>query len=348
MSRKTGLGVCALVALAIGGCPPPAEMTDTGPTPTDTGARPDTRVGRDSGPMTDVLAAYRDQLNAAITAECACNWMAEMDASAEACVTRRTMTSRFECTQMGYNAAEATSAPSFRCQTEALTTYLACRTAAACTDMTAVRACVDAVNAAITACPDVPDAYIEAARMCIIDNYIGPASACPEAGATWMGAGTFTGVTTLGGDDFQSGPTCFAMAQDNLELSPDRAYRWIAPTPGVYTIDTLGTAFDSVLSVRNSCTDTAPIACNDDIDPGVMRQSRITVTATMPNQEFIIVVDGFFVESSGPFTVHVSTPAPLPDAGVMPDAGRDAGPVSDAGSDAGAADAGVDAFVPPG
>jgi hypothetical protein len=99
--------------------------------------------------------------------------------------------------------------------------------------------------------------------------------------------------------------------------------------------DTVGTDHDTILYVRSSCTG-AFVACNDDIDTEMGNvASRVSVTATMAGQEFIVVVDGFAAEASGEFTVNV-TMGTTPDAGPsttdaavsIPDAGLPDAPIA--------------------
>lgn len=347
MSRKTGLGVCALVAFAIGGCPPAAETTDSGPITSDAG--PDARVGRDTGATGDPFAAYRTALTEEATTVCGCFWEAEGFKNIEACVSDRLMNGyRIQCSEIGYNAARSMSAAAYRCQAPAFSQFATCRAAAGCADTmeaaAARTACSDAIQAAFMGCPDLPAAATDAARMCIIDMFLGPAGTCPAAGAPWMGTGTFMTTTALAGDDENPfNETCFPGATDvpGLEISADIAHRWIAPAAGRYTISTMGTEFDTILSVKNSCDDMIPFVCNDDIDTmGGNVASSVVVEATAAGQEFIVVIDGFTVEASGPVTVVVTSGGMLPDAGVMTDAGVDAGPMADAGRDAGPSDAG--------
>lgn len=360
MFRKTGLGVCALVALAIGGCPPPAETTDTGPVSGDAGT--DARVGRDTGPAGDPFAAFRTALTEEATAVCTCIWMDNGFKNIDACVSDRLMNVyRVQCDEVGYNAARTMSAASYRCQAPAFSQFATCRTAAGCATGAAGdaarMACRDTIQAALMSCPDLPAAATDAARMCIIDMFLGPAGTCPASGAPWMGTGTFMTTTLLAGDDENPfNDTCFpgAMTVPGLEISADVAHRWVAPAPGRYTISTMGTDFDTILSVKNACSDMLPFVCNDDIDTmGGNVASSVVVEATSAGQEFIVVIDGFTVEASGPVTVVVTSGGMVPDAGVMTDAGVDAGSTADAGRDAGVtvdggstADAGPDAPAP--
>ena len=323
MFRKafgTALYVC--FAMNLGGCPTPEEAPDGGPVR-------DAPVTRDAGRISgDPFAAFREQQAAAIAAECECNY--ERDASPADCVARRIMELRAECTEAGYDAARSASAASFRCEAWAFLRYSACRADATCEDTMALGECEEARRAAVRRCDQRPVAFRAAELACLRTNYVEAPSTCPEPGSPWIGAGVFTGDTTFAGDDSE-----IFICRGNLFLSraSDRAYRWIAPTPGVYTFDTAESGFATLLSVHNSCVLDEQIACG---------AGRFTVTATTANQAFIVVVDGRLDGDFGFFAVRVSEPGPLPptpDAGAS-DAGRDGGASA---PDAGPSDAGVDA-----
>src|SRR4051812_15221577 len=55
-------------------------------------------------------------------------------------------------------------------------------------------------------------------------------------------------------------------------------YCWTAPTSAAITFDTVGSSFDTLLAIYSgdSVTSLSLIAGNDDIDPGIEKQSRVT------------------------------------------------------------------------
>ncbi len=312
----------ASAAVSIVGCGGESPAADSG---TDTGMSIMLDASRDAFRRTgDAFDNYVTAVTAADREECECSWMEQGFKSAAACLEDKLMNGEvIQCQREGYMAARSASAPSYECQTDPLETYAACRMAAGCDDGDAIGACVDAVDAALGACPELPMEAQDAFAECFRRDFIGPASTCPESGAPWMGVGTFTGDTTVAGNDSDPDESCFAdgMLPDMLEIAPDRAYRWIAPAPGTYTFDTADSEFDTVLYVRNSCASTETVACNDDVDDETAT-SQLSLTATSAGQEFIVVVDGFYAVSQGQFTVAV-TMGPGSDAGMttMPDAG---------------------------
>jgi hypothetical protein len=307
------------------GCGGGDPAVDAGTPPTDTGTSALPDANRDAFAMTgDPFANYETAITAARTQECECTWMDQGYKSRDACVRDQLMNEDLlQCAEVGYMAARSASAAHYDCVNPVLTTYASCRMAAGCDGDAAITACVETVNTALGGCPELPEEAQDAYTACFQSMVIGTGT-CPEADAPWMGTGTFTGDSSLAGNDSNPDMSCFAdgMIPDGLEISPDRAHRWIAPAPGTYVIDTNGTEFDTILYVRSSCAG-ANLACNDDIDTeAMMYTSRVTVTATTAGQEFIIVVDGFTTGDQGAFTVNVA-------AGAAPDAGptaSDAGP----------------------
>lgn len=84
----------------------------------------------------------------------------------------------------------------------------------------------------------------------------------------------------------------------------DIAFRFQAPIGGRYEINTIGSDFDTMLSVRADC-DGAELACNDDIGRG-MTQSTVEVDLDAC-QTVLIVVDGYNADASGNVVVNVVT-----------------------------------------
>ncbi|MCE2966501.1 MAG: TolB family protein [Phycisphaerales bacterium] len=91
--------------------------------------------------------------------------------------------------------------------------------------------------------------------------------------------------------------------------SPDVYFRFIPPCTGTYTFDTVGSNFDTVLTVLSSCGGTI-ITCNDDTS-GLTSQVSFAANA---NQSYIIRVSGFANRSgSGPLNWSNSIAAPAND-----------------------------------
>ena len=100
------------------------------------------------------------------------------------------------------------------------------------------------------------------------------------------------GSTTGASDD--STPGCSASAAEDYTL------QWVAPADGDYTVDTLGSSFDTVLSLLDGCGGDE-LDCNDDFGAGL--QSRILFEA-LEGELFLIVVDGY-QSDSGSFVLNL-------------------------------------------
>ncbi len=112
-----------------------------------------------------------------------------------------------------------------------------------------------------------------------------------------IGAGAVRGTTA--GRASQHTPSCVTTS-----TAPDVAYAWTAPTAGTYTFDTVGSSYDTVLSLRSGSCDGPSIACNDDISTTV-RDSRVTATLAV-GQSVLVVVDGYDGSASGAFVLNIS------------------------------------------
>jgi hypothetical protein len=327
-------GILALGGLftLLGGCGGPAATPDAGTT-ADTGTvvMEDAFVPRDS-PMRDTNARVDsgvDTFDLQAMAEsgftnafCACvvarpDSMTTMD---ECLMTNAGDPAVTACDEIGFRATMGLFDLYAYCRADALDAARDCIAASDCT-VDAVNACQDTLGTANTTCAGMltdpgREAYTPPYTMCIEDMISGPPGECPETlmAVSTTGASVFSGTTDLQGDD--TNPDC----DDTVGYAPDRGYLWEAPADGTYTIDTFGSDFDTILYVRDECLSATSIACNDDLDPGVMRQSTVDVTLTM-GQQVVIIVDGWENEH-GNFVVNI-TPQDSGDAGVVPDAAVD-------------------------
>lgn len=90
-------------------------------------------------------------------------------------------------------------------------------------------------------------------------------------------------------------PGCNAYSTAN-----DVAYEWTPPANGLYTIDLVGSAYDTMLYVLDGCGG-AELACNDDF-VGLQSQVQVQLFAGQP---VIIVVDGFGA-NNGQYTLNIN------------------------------------------
>ncbi len=248
---------------------------------------------RDGGPSMGETAAYFNSEEDARRAECECSFSAWGFASVEDCIAVYELPSGglFECHDRAFATHSATLAPHYACVVEVNNNYSRCLRASGC-GAAAISGCERAADDGHRACPDFGfDAerdYMETLLLCTG----GEPSPCPEAESDLIGISVFVGSTLRAGNDYQ--PSCAEF------LSPDRAFRWTAPSSGTFVFETAGSGFNTVLSVLRGC-DGEELVCNDDwADP------RSQVELTLSGGEMvIIVVDGYDEGSAGDFVVNV-------------------------------------------
>jgi hypothetical protein len=106
-----------------------------------------------------------------------------------------------------------------------------------------------------------------------------------------VGAAVAMGTTVGGGDDFD--PACAA------GNAADVQYQWTAPADGSYTFDTVGSTYDTILTVRTHCTG-VDLGCNDDT---MMLLSEVTVNL-VAGQSVLIVIDGY--NATGNYVLNIN------------------------------------------
>ena len=72
-------------------------------------------------------------------------------------------------------------------------------------------------------------------------------------------------------------------------------YKFVPTSNGMANLDTIGSSYDSVLSVWSGTSQTAlsPVACNDDINPGIVTQSQLTGVSLSGGTTYFIMVSSF-------------------------------------------------------
>ncbi len=136
-----------------------------------------------------------------------------------------------------------------------------------------------------------------------------PTVPCPQTDLGSTVPAVVTGSTAGGVNLFG-----LASCADGGVSAPDASYRWTAPADGMYAIDTGGSAFDTILAVREATCSGIELACNDDA-PDLGVQSRLTLSLSA-GQAIVIVVDGFGAQA-GTYTLAIerlplATPTPSP------------------------------------
>lgn len=124
---------------------------------------------------------------------------------------------------------------------------------------------------------------------------------CPTADlGEALGAGVAQGDTT-GGEARMVGP-CGGWG-------PEQSFQWRAPAADTYAFDTVGSAYDTVLYLRDGCAG-APLDCNAEIfgnprdDVPIQRVSRVS-RALEAGAEITVVVDGEGVTPEGAFVLNI-------------------------------------------
>jgi hypothetical protein len=119
---------------------------------------------------------------------------------------------------------------------------------------------------------------------------------CPDVDLM-MTTGTTTG-TTAGETNNRYPTTCGDGG------GADVTHLFTAPADATYTIDTVGTTFDTVLYVLAVDCLGLELACDD--DSGMGTSSSLTVDLAA-GQSVIIVVDGYRASASGDYTLNISS-----------------------------------------
>ena len=120
---------------------------------------------------------------------------------------------------------------------------------------------------------------------------------CPDSDlGSATGSPVVSDSTSGRGDDFV--PSCTSFNSG----APDVAYHWRAPSAGRWAFDTIGSNYDSALSVLRTCNGPV-LACNDDISGGNLA-SQVTLPL-VGGEEVIIVVDGWG-ESVGRYVLNIN------------------------------------------
>ena len=105
---------------------------------------------------------------------------------------------------------------------------------------------------------------------------------------------TLSGSTAIGTVDFLT-PSC------GNSQSPEATYGFTAPADGMYTFDTVGSSYDTVIHVRDATCAGLELACNDD-SFGTDSEVQVQLAA---GQTVIVVVDGYGGGNAGPYVLNI-------------------------------------------
>ena len=120
------------------------------------------------------------------------------------------------------------------------------------------------------------------------------------AAAITIGANSFTDTKDSSGATTEPNDPTPACSQDSrIPFTTGRSntiwYKFVPTTNGSANIDTIGSSYDSVLSVWSGTSQTSltAVACNDDIVPGVVTQSQLTGVPLSTGNTYYIMVSSF-------------------------------------------------------
>jgi hypothetical protein len=115
-----------------------------------------------------------------------------------------------------------------------------------------------------------------------------------------LNAGTFTDTKDSSGATAQTSdpvPPCAQAPQIPFVTGVSNTiwYKFAPSTSGTITdVDTIGTSYDSVLSIWTGSAGTlTEFACNDDINPGILTQSQLTNLGVTAGTTYYIMVSSF-------------------------------------------------------
>ncbi len=114
----------------------------------------------------------------------------------------------------------------------------------------------------------------------------------------------FPGSNRGGADRFT--PSCSTLAM-TVPGGHEVFFSYTAPITGRLTVSTMGSGFDTVVSVLDGCGGTS-LGCNDDVMSGMV-WSRVNAPVTA-GQRVLVVVDGFRETSVGDFLLRTEVTAP--------------------------------------
>jgi hypothetical protein len=117
---------------------------------------------------------------------------------------------------------------------------------------------------------------------------------CPQLTLPSVAPQTVNGDTSPYGDAFQGFCGGFG--------GKDVSYEFTAPMTAMYTFDTNGTFWDTVLYIRDQNCGGQELDCNDDF---LNLQSQVSAFLTQ-GQTIVIFMDGYSDFEYGPFTLHIN------------------------------------------
>jgi hypothetical protein len=151
--------------------------------------------------------------------------------------------------------------------------------------------------------PSYTNAGVETAGSALTFRLDADGASDTAAFAPVVGPGMYHGCTTIARNDGDT--TC-----GGSNASRDMWYRFSPPCSGEFTIDTIGSSFDTVVSVHigNAGNEANTLACNDDRGIG-LESSRVTVNL-ISLATYLVRVAGSGA-AAGSYTLTISPCGPL-------------------------------------
>jgi hypothetical protein len=257
------------------------------------------------GPIGDI----HDQLigieKARVEEWCGCFYAFFNFADNSACVTALTPSDAYyECLDGAYAALGGAADSAFACQRNIYQSALDCERAVDCSASGEYRPgefnqCIfdfqQAIYSTAGCFTAAYDPYFQQKVQCARDHVVGtPSASCP--GSPLL-TSTAVGSTIGAGSHFDLvNSECFPHVNDapvNLNTA-DQFVQWSPSQTGRVVVDTIGTNFDTIMYVTDSCSAVDAETCNDDIAFGSgILQSRIEVGSWPQGEAKLIVVEGY-------------------------------------------------------
>jgi hypothetical protein len=123
-----------------------------------------------------------------------------------------------------------------------------------------------------------------------------PPFVCPDVDIGWStGEPAYSDSTSGLTDNFTE-----SCEDGGDEDGPDISMEWTAPSSGCFEFSTTGSAFDTVLKLYDDCGG-AMLDCNDDYSD----LTSLVAFEVESGMDYIIVVDGYGEDDSGPFDLTI-------------------------------------------
>lgn len=151
--------------------------------------------------------------------------------------------------------------------------------------------CEDAIDSDLDGATDCEDSDCADLLLC--------ATPCADGDlGNLVGAAVATGTNVGAGNDYTS--DCASESEEYF--GEDVSWLWTAPHDGVYTFDTVGSSFDTILGVEEGTCSGTELDCDDDSDDSFSSSVSISL---LEGVEVVLHVDGFGPTDLGDYTLNI-------------------------------------------